>query len=325
MYCLLHFTPIYKPHTGGVASKNIKVGTQNKCRTVHTSSQSYRLVLTLMPRSYRRKNIRSNIVLVTGGGSGLGRLMCLKLASKGAVVVTWDISHKGNDETVRQVVASGGKCWPYIVDVTDRQAVYTTATKVKQDVGKVDILINNAGVVTGKKLLDCSDEAIIKTFDVNSVSHFWTTKAFLPDMLISGKGHVVTIASMAGKMGLTHLVDYCSSKYAAVGFDESLRMELLSQKKFGVKTTVVCPMQIDTGMFEGVGAGLLKRMLDPNYVAEEVVDAILMNEPVLILPPYMKFLLFINLCLPGKSQYYLAQVLGADNFMDNFVGRRKTQ
>ncbi|KAK4311630.1 hypothetical protein Pmani_016887 [Petrolisthes manimaculis] len=285
------------------------------------------LVLTLVPRSYRRKDIKANIVLVTGGGSGIGRLMCLKMAARGALIVTWDVSQKGNDETVRQVLASGGKCWSYTVDITDRQAVYTTAVKVKQQVGKVDILINNAGVVTGKKLLDCPDEAILKTFQVNSISHFWTTKAFLPDMMMTDKGHIVTIASMAGKSGLSGLVDYCSSKFAAVGFDESLRLELLSQKKYGIKTTVVCPVQIDTGMFQGFGTstGVFVDMLDPDWVAEEVVDAILMNQPIIILPAYLQAAIILAMFLPSKSHYYLGQLMGADNMMDNFVGRKKVK
>ncbi|KAK4298506.1 hypothetical protein Pmani_029148 [Petrolisthes manimaculis] len=269
------------------------------------------LVLTLVPRSYRRKDIKANIVLVTGGGSGIGRLMCLKMAARGALIVTWDVSQKGNDETVRQVLASGGKCWSYTVDITDRQAVYTTAVKVKQQVGKVDILINNAGVVTGKKLLDCPDEAILKTFQVNSISHFWTTKAFLPDMMMTDKGHIVTIASMAGKSGLSGLVDYCSSKFAAVGFDESLRLELL----------------IDTGMFQGFGTstGVFVDMLDPDWVAGEVVDAILMNQPIIILPAYLQAAIILAMFLPSKSHYYLGQLMGADNMMDNFVGRKKVK
>ncbi|XP_050718231.1 epidermal retinol dehydrogenase 2-like isoform X2 [Eriocheir sinensis] len=208
-------------------------------------------VLRFVPRKYKFKNIRGNVALVTGGGSGIGRLMCLRLAAEGAIVVTWDVSEAGNLETAKQVQAAGGKIHTYTVNLCDRNAVYATAAKVKKEVGKVDILINNAGVVTGKNFMDSPDDSIVKTFEVNSICLFWTTKAFLGDMLAADKGHIVTIASMAGKLGRPGLVDYCASKFAAVGFHESLQAELKVGGKVGVKTTVVCPVLIMTGMFAG--------------------------------------------------------------------------
>ncbi|XP_042869558.1 protein dhs-3-like [Penaeus japonicus] len=210
------------------------------------------LVLTFLPRRFRMKDITGDIVLVTGGGSGIGRLMCLKFAEKGAKIVTWDVNDAGNRETMRQVVALGAQCRAYTVDLCDRVAVYQAAARVKEEVGKVDILVNNAGIVTGKKFMESSDDLIVKTFQVNTFAHFWTVKAFLEDMLESNKGHVVNIASMAGWVGCNGLVDYCSSKFAAVGFDEALRLELKALGKTGVKTTCVCPVYISTGMFEGV-------------------------------------------------------------------------
>lgn len=109
-------------------------------------------------------------------------------------------------------------------------------------------MVNNAGIVSGKVLLDCTDEQILRTFDVNTLAHFWVTrflfvfvsilwssflnflqtvKSFLADMIMQDQGHIVTVASLAGLTGSDRLVDYCSSKFAAVGFDESLRTELV--------------------------------------------------------------------------------------------------
>ncbi|XP_042230887.1 epidermal retinol dehydrogenase 2-like [Homarus americanus] len=282
------------------------------------------LVLTLIPRSYRRKDIRGNVTLVTGGGSGIGRLMCIKLAARGAIVVTWDVNEEGNLETVRQVVAAGGQCRAYTVDLCNRHAIYAAATKLKQEVGKVDILVNNAGIVTGKKLLDSPDESIIKTFEVNILSHFWTTKAFLADMMARNKGHIVTIASMAGKIPCNRLVDYCSSKFAAVGFDESLRLELQVEGKTGIKTTVVCPVFISTGMFEGMTSKIFP-VLKPEYVADETVDGILLNTPIVYLPLSAKINVFLGLLLPQKVLYYLSEAVGLTHMMDTFVGRKKTK
>lgn len=88
------------------------------------------------------------------------------------------------------------------------------------------MLINNAGIVSGKKLLENSEKLIEKTIAVNTVSHHYTCREFLPAMIKNNRGHVVTIASMAGITGVAGLVDYCASKFGAVGFDESLRLEL---------------------------------------------------------------------------------------------------
>src|SRR5207249_2932649 len=97
-----------------------------------------------------------------------------------------------------------------------------TGAATLRDVGPIDILVNNAGVVSGRTLLEARDDDILRTFDVNTLALFWTTRAFLPAMLERGTGHVVTIASAAGLVGTSRLVDYCASKHAAVGVDRSM-------------------------------------------------------------------------------------------------------
>eukprot|EP00106_Octopus_bimaculoides_P018027 XP_014785469.1 PREDICTED: retinol dehydrogenase 10-B-like [Octopus bimaculoides] len=122
---------------------------------------------------------------------------------------------------------------------------------VKNEIGNVDILVNNAGIVTGKNLLDCTDQDIIKTMQVNVLAHFWTIKAFLPKMIERNSGHIVTISSTAGVIGVNKLTGYCASKFACVGLDEALRSELSSLKKDGVHMTLACPYYTNTGMFLG--------------------------------------------------------------------------
>merc|ERR1711973_327556 len=142
----------------------------------------------------------------------------------------------------------GHKAFDFKVDMTNREGIYAAAKETKSKVGKVSILVNNAGIVSGTALLDTSDEKIIRTFDVNILAHFWTIKAFLPDMLDQKMGHVVTIASLAGQAGTNKLVDYCATKFACVGLDEALRVEMLVQGSSDfIKTTVVCPAYINTG------------------------------------------------------------------------------
>ena len=113
------------------------------------------------------------------------------------------------------------------MDLTDRHKIYEAAKEVKENIGSVSILINNAGIVSGTTVLGTPDEKIIRTFDVNILAHFWTIKSFMGDMIIKKNGHIVNIASLAGHSGTNKLVDYCSSKFAAVGLDDALKVRLL--------------------------------------------------------------------------------------------------
>ncbi|KAH8026687.1 hypothetical protein HPB51_024186 [Rhipicephalus microplus] len=135
------------------------------------------IVVKLVPRKYlQRKSVSGETVLVTGAGSGIGRLLSLRFAQRGARLVLWDIDRAGNEETARLIREAGGKAWPYVCNVAESKTVYETAAKVREDVGRVDIVVNNAGVVTGKRLLDLPDELIARTFQINTLSHYWPVR-----------------------------------------------------------------------------------------------------------------------------------------------------
>ncbi|XP_032518707.2 estradiol 17-beta-dehydrogenase 11-like [Danaus plexippus] len=249
-------------------------------------------------RGHPKKDLKGCIALVTGGGGGLGSLVALRLARLGCVVVLWDINRQGLEDTVKLVKGIGGKCYGYVVDLASRDDIYNTAKQVEKEVGKVSLLINNAGVVSGQYLLDTPDYLIQRTFDVNILAHFWTVKAFLPAMIEDNDGHIVTIASMAGQVGVAKLVDYCASKSAACGFDEALRLELEVKGAKGVNTSLICPYFIRaTGMFEEVNSRFVPT-LSPNEVADRVVLAIRTNEPVAVIPSYFRLLLPFKWIVP---------------------------
>ena len=139
----------------------------------------------------------------------------------------------------------------YACNLAERASIEAAAARTLQEHGAVDILINNAGIVDGKRLLEATDAEIERTFAVNTLALFRTVRAFLPGMLAQGAGHIVTIASASGIAAVPRLADYSASKAAAIAFDESLRLEL-KHDGAPVRTTVVCPFYIRTGMFEGV-------------------------------------------------------------------------
>ncbi|KHN79199.1 Epidermal retinol dehydrogenase 2 [Toxocara canis] len=270
-----------------------------------------------------RKSVAGQVVLITGSGSGLGRLMAIEFGKLDARLVLWDINEKSNLETKKMLEENGVEAHAYTVNVLKRDEIYTNATRVKSEVGCVDILINNAGIVNGRKFLESSDAAIERTMAINANALFFTTKAFLSEMLERNHGHLVTVASMAGKCGTAGLVDYCASKHAAVGFSESLAAELFALKKDGIHVTTVCPFFIDTGMFDGVRTKSpnLLPILQPQYVVDQIMEAILTNKETLLLPRFCYFVMFMTSFLPTKAINILADYYGTTTSMNKFVGR----
>ncbi|NXO96600.1 RDHE2 dehydrogenase, partial [Certhia brachydactyla] len=284
------------------------------------------LVFLVVPG--RKKNVSGEIILITGAGSGIGRLLAIKFASLGATVVLWDISQDGLDCTVRLAREKGaGRVHSYVCDCSKRQDIYRVADQVKKEVGDVSILINNAGIVIGKGFLDSPDSLVEKTMEVNTMAHFWTYKAFLPAMIAANHGHLVSIASCAGLCGINQLSDYCASKFAAVGFAESIDMEMRALRKTGVKTTIVCPYTINTGMFDGVKSKWphVLPILDPEYVAERIVSAVRQNQEMLFIPRMIYVLYFFKSFLPVKATVLLLDYFGSLDVMSTFKGRPKKE
>jgi len=286
----------------------------------------YHAVIALLPYSVLpKKSVANNVVLITGAGSGIGRLVAVKLARLGARLVLWDVNEDGNKKTANIIKAAAGEAYPFTCDISDREAIYKTAELVKKQVGDVDILINNAGIVTGKNLLECPDHMIVKTFEVNTLAHFWTTKSFLPKMIERQSGHIVTISSAAGVIAVNGLSDYCASKYGAVGFHESLGIELDTLGHKNVHNTLVCPYYINTGMFDGVKTRFpsVLPILDPEFVSEKIVNAILTNQKMVGIPRMMYLFFFLKGFLPIKVAYDIGHYMGVTCSMDDFKGRPK--
>ena len=260
-------------------------------------------------------------IVLTGAAHGIGWLMALKLAAQGARLALWDVDTAGLEEVRRACAEAPGTVATYRCDLTDREQVYATARRVHDDLGPADVLINNAGIGSGQPLLEIDDAAIERTFDVNTLALFWTTRAFLPGMIEQGRGHVVTVASAGGIVGTARLTDYSASKFAAFGFDESLRLEMkrLDQP---IHTTVVCPFYIRTEMFKGVKTRFpwLLPILTPEYVTDRILKAIRTKKRRLIMPRFV-YLTYPLRLLPVPAFDALLGFFGVTSSMDEFVGR----
>jgi len=267
-------------------------------------------------------DVRDRIALITGAASGIGRLLALELARRGAVPIVWDVDEARLSATTEELRRlSSERARGYACDVRDADAVRSTAERVRHEVGDPVILVNNAGVVSGARLLELPDEAIRRTFDVNALALFWVTKAFLPAMVGAGHGHIVTVASAAGLVGVARQTDYSASKHAAVGFDESLRAELRRNAP-RVRTTVVCPYYVDTGMFDGVRTRVpfLLPILRQDDVALRIADAIAKDRQVVVLPPIVRLIPALRL-LPPAAFDWIMDLFGVNVSMDHFAGR----
>lgn len=267
--------------------------------------------------------ISGKTALVTGGASGMGRLMAMKLARRGARVVIYDLDEAAIEEAVREAGAyNGGRAYGYVCDVSDREMVYEVADRVRREVGDVEILINNAGVVTGKTLMEAPDEQIERVFKVNALALYWVTKSFLGPMMEKNEGHIVTIASAAGIIGVSKQTDYSASKHAAVGFTESLRVELKRYGYRGIRTTIVSPYYVDTGMFRGVKTRFPRVLpiLDPDRVAEKVMRMIERNRQEIKMPFIVTTVPALHV-LPANLLDWIMDFFGVNHSMDEFVGR----
>lgn len=266
---------------------------------------------------YRGTSLRGARILITGGASGIGRLMALEAARRGAEVVIWDLSDDGGAAVAAEIVAAGGLASSYAVDVTDAARVAAAA----RETGTVDVVVNNAGVVAGKPLLEATEESIRRTFEVNTLALYWVTRAFLPGMIARRRGTVVTIASAAGLIGVARQTDYSASKFGALGFTESLRAELRADGH-GVGALVVCPYYINTGMFAGVETRFpfLLPILEEHDVALKVIDGIESGREQIILPPFARLVPLMRF-LPTRAFDRVADFFGINRGMDHFVGR----
>lgn len=262
--------------------------------------------------------IKGKTVLITGGASGIGKIVGRKMLEKGAKLIVWDFNQAGIDATLQELSQ-----WPvqaYNVDISDEMAVKNTAASMLSKGENVDILINNAGIVYGKLFHEHTYMEIRKTMSVNSEAMMWVTSQFIPSMLERNSGHICNIASSAGMVAVPGMSVYVASKFAAYGWSDSLRLEMKKMEK-DIKITTVTPYFINTGMFEGVRA--LVPMLDAEKVSEKIVRGIERNSVLVSMPfPYW-FVRLTQAILPlPLYDWVMGKLLGIYNAMDNFTGRK---
>ena len=267
--------------------------------------------------------IKNSNVLITGGASGIGKIMGRMALEKGAkCVIIWDINEQNIVTTVKEFSALG-KAKGYRVDVGIIEAVRTAYATTVKECGDVDVLINNAGIITSNKTFDEVDiSEIDRTMLINAIAPMYVARVMLPDMLRRGVGHICNITSAGGMLGNPRMAVYGASKWAAIGWSDSVRIELQEQKS-SVRVTTITPYYINTGMFDGVKSPIIP-ILKPEYVARRVLRAIEKNLMFRGIPFGLHFIRFWQFVLPiPVFDFIFGKVFGIYHTMDNFTGRKK--
>lgn len=264
-------------------------------------------------------------VLITGGASGIGKIMGRMALQKGAkCFIIWDINITGIEAT-RKETGKYGKVKGYLVDVSKNDNITAAYAKTVKECGEIDILINCAGIITGNKTFDQqTTEEIVRTININTIAPMFVTRAILPDMLKRNVGHVCNIASAGGMLSNPKMSVYAASKWGAIGWSDSVRIELQNMKS-DVHCTTVAPYFINTGMFDGVKSPFIP-ILKPEYVAGRVIRAIERNKTFCGIPFGFHFIRFWQFLLPTRIfDWFFGEVLGIYHAMDAFTGRKKTE
>ncbi|MCQ1535395.1 SDR family oxidoreductase [Methanosarcina sp. KYL-1] len=211
--------------------------------------------------------LKGQTAIVTGGGRGIGRAICLALAREGADIIIAARNGKEIRETARMVerIGSGSRVLALKTDVRNEEEVRNLVSRTIQAFGRLDILINNAGAAHRKYLVETSTEEYDEIMDTNVKGIFFCTKYALPHLLKRGDGRIINIAALEGKHGSPKLSMYCASKFAVIGLTESLAYEVGG----GLQVYAVCPAGVDTRLYHSMYSD--KPALKPEDVARKVL------------------------------------------------------
>ena len=266
--------------------------------------------------------IKNNCILITGGASGIGRIMGRMSLEKGArCLVIWDINEENIKSTVNEY-SKLGNVKGYKVDVSDSAMVEKMATLTTKECGNVDIVINCAGIVTSNATFDkMTAGEIERTMNINSIAPMMVAKQFLPGMIERNHGHVCNIASAGGMISNPRMSVYAASKWAVIGWSDSVRIEL-KQMKSKARFTTIAPYFINTGMFDGVKSRIFP-ILKPEPTARKIIKAIEKNRNFKGIPFGYHFIRMCQAVLPTSIfDYIFGEVVGIFHAMDNFKGRK---
>ena len=255
-----------------------------------------------------RKILSGKVVAITGGARGIGKATATALVRKGCRVAIGDLDAELAEQTAS---ALGGGTIALALDVTDRDSFTTFLEETERQLGPVDVVINNAGIMPVTPLVEESDDSIKRQLDINVYGVIVGTQLAIERMRPRGAGHIVNIASQAGKAGVPGIATYSGTKHAVVGLSEAVRQEL---RDTGIEVSCVMPTVVNTELTHGVSQRWIKPV-EAEDVANEIVDALEAPRFDVFVPRANGGLFKAVALLPRRAREGLGRMMRMDKLM----------
>jgi short-subunit dehydrogenase len=255
------------------------------------------------------RELRGKTALVTGAASGIGRAIASRLAAEGVHLFLVDINEVGLAKVVEDLQREGAEVIGRRCDVAQPRDISAAVAEILSRWGGVDILVNNAGITYYGRTERMSAEHWDKLLRVNLLSHIQFTRELLPSLLARPQAHVLNVCSMFGLVGMPKLAAYTTTKFAMVGFSDSLRAEYGRE---GLGVTALCPGFVDTNLFASAPLGEKQQApkippaifcTTPEKVARAAVKAIRRDRRMVVISPWAKFLVSVKRLVPGIMDF----------------------
>lgn len=248
----------------------------------------------------------NSVVIITGGGSGIGKALSISLAAQGALVHLFGLKEDRLEDVHQEIISAGGNCEFLHVDVTDYPALKRAILAVKERHGHIDYLFNNAGITLLAEAQDIEIERWNRIVDVNLMGVVNGIQIAYPLMINQGSGHIINTASLAGIAGYPTSAIYAATKSAVIRLTEDLQLEA---EDYGVRFSVVCPGYVKTNIFEGsdriIGGDMERtlsqipfKMISPEQAAASILAGVKKNKIKIIFPAYARLTATINRLAP---------------------------
>ena len=255
------------------------------------------------------RSLDGQVVAITGGGRGIGRATAAALIAKGARVAIGDIDAPLAERTASEL-GSGAIGLP--LDVTDKASFTEFLDQVESRLGPLDVLVNNAGIMPVGPFVDEADAAASKLLDINVMGVIIGSKLALQRFRPRGRGHIVQLASIAGKGGFPGGATYCATKHAVVGLTEAMRAELRGS---GIEVHQVLPIGVNTELYSGVKQARGFKTPEPEDVAAAIVELLQTGRFEQFVPRYAGAVMRMQALLPRRVTEAITRITNADRIL----------
>jgi NAD(P)-dependent dehydrogenase (short-subunit alcohol dehydrogenase family) len=252
------------------------------------------------------RSLSGKVVVVTGGGRGIGQALARALAREGSRVAIADLDAAAAESAAAEL---GGDAIGLPLDVTDLAAFTACLDEVERRLGPLDVLVNNAGIMPVTPFEEESDASVRRQLEINLHAVIHGTQEAIRRMRPRGTGHIVNVASLAGKSGFPNLATYCATKHGVVGLSEAVRAEL---RGTGVEVSVVMPGIVRTELSTGLRETTGTKVVTPEDVAGEVVGALKVPRFDVFVPRSTGPLVAVTSALPRRLREAIGRAIGAD-------------